>query len=153
MEAIVPLFVALPLGAAFVTVAMPHVRVLRRLTAPLAVLTVLANLVLAVLLSYGAWRVSQAEHTTTPGPVIGVVQENVPISFGSSVSDAREKFKYDLFYVKNGKFAFDIFVLAQTVEIVLWRRGLSMSGQLENNVVELPTAQLPYLHRRQDKVG
>jgi len=89
-------------------------------------------------------------HSIKPG-LTGWAQLCYP--YGSSVSDAREKFKYDLFYVKNGKFAFDIFVLAQTVEIVLWRRGLSMSGQLENNVVELPTAQLPYLHRRQDKVG
>ncbi len=53
MEAIVPLLVALPLGAAFVTVAMPHMKVIRRLTTPLAVATVLVNLVLAVLLLRG----------------------------------------------------------------------------------------------------
>ncbi len=43
--------------------------------------------VLGALVSYGAWRVSEAEHTTTPGPVIGIVQENIPITFDASVPD------------------------------------------------------------------
>jgi len=47
MEALVPLLVGLPLGAAFVIVAMAHAKPLEKLTAPLAVAAVLANLVLA----------------------------------------------------------------------------------------------------------
>jgi len=46
--------------------------------------------VVAVLLSYGAWRIAQFEDTTRPGPVIGIVQESFPISFGQSVS-ARDR--------------------------------------------------------------
>ena len=38
--------------------------------------------VMAALLSYGAWRIAQAETTTRPGPVIGIVQENERIAFG-----------------------------------------------------------------------
>jgi len=41
---------------------------------------------MAALLSYGAWRVVEAESTTRPGPAIGIVQENYRIAFGESVS-------------------------------------------------------------------
>jgi multicomponent Na+:H+ antiporter subunit D len=58
MEALVPLMVGLPLGAAFVIVAMAHAKPLAKLTSPLAVAAVLANLVLAAaLLSTGTIRV------------------------------------------------------------------------------------------------
>lgn len=89
-------------------------------------------------------------HCIKPG-LTGWAQLCYP--YGSNTADAREKFKYDLFYIKNGKFSFDVFVLAQTVEIVLWGKGLSMSGQREENIIKLPTARLPYLRRGHDKVG
>ncbi|HUS91554.1 MAG TPA: proton-conducting transporter membrane subunit [Phycisphaerae bacterium] len=50
MESIVPLLVAFPLGMAFAVVAMAHVKGLKRLTAPLAVGVVLANLILTFIL-------------------------------------------------------------------------------------------------------
>jgi multicomponent Na+:H+ antiporter subunit D len=53
MNSLLPLLVGLPLGAAFCIVAMAHLRGLKRLTAPLAVLIVLANLVLALVLLSG----------------------------------------------------------------------------------------------------
>ncbi|MHC4788131.1 MAG: complex I subunit 5 family protein [Planctomycetota bacterium] len=48
MVSIVPLLVALPLGMAFLVVAMAHVKGLKRFTAPLAVLAVFANLILTL---------------------------------------------------------------------------------------------------------
>lgn len=44
-------------------------------------------------------------------------------SYGSSVADAGEKLKFDLFYVKNHNFMFDVAILIQTVEVVLFGRG------------------------------
>ena len=53
MESIVPLLVALPLGAAFLAVALPHGKGVRHLTTPLCLAAVLANLVLSLLLLRG----------------------------------------------------------------------------------------------------
>ncbi len=44
-------------------------------------------------------------------------------SYGSSVEDAQEKLKFDLFYVKNHNFVFDLAILVQTVEVILFGRG------------------------------
>lgn len=44
-------------------------------------------------------------------------------SYGSSMQDAEEKLKFDLFYVKNHNFVFDLAILVQTVEVVLFGRG------------------------------
>ncbi len=44
-------------------------------------------------------------------------------SYGSSVEDAEEKLKFDLFYVKNHNFVFDLAILVQTVEVILFGRG------------------------------
>ena len=43
--------------------------------------------------------------------------------YGASVKDAEEKLKYDLFYVKNHHLLFDLAILIQTVEVVLFGRG------------------------------
>ena len=43
--------------------------------------------------------------------------------YGASVDDAAEKLKFDLFYVKNHGLLFDLTILLQTVEVVLFRRG------------------------------
>ena len=45
---------------------------------------------LGVLVSYGAWRVSQSEQTTTPGPVIGIVQHDFPIALSSPGAPPRQ---------------------------------------------------------------
>ena len=44
-------------------------------------------------------------------------------SYGSSLEDAEEKLKFDLFYVKNQNLVFDLTILVQTVEVVLFGRG------------------------------
>ena len=59
-------------------------------------------------------------HFVKPG-ITGWAQ--VRYSYGSSAKDAREKLEYDLYYVKHHTLAFDLMVLLQTVEIVLFRIG------------------------------
>lgn len=44
-------------------------------------------------------------------------------TYGSSLADAEEKLKFDLFYVKNHNLVFDLTILVQTVEVVLFGRG------------------------------
>lgn len=59
-------------------------------------------------------------HFVKPG-ITGWAQ--VRYSYGSSRKDAQEKLEYDLYYVKHHSLAFDLLVLLQTVEIVLFRVG------------------------------
>jgi len=59
-------------------------------------------------------------HFVKPG-ITGWAQ--VRFSYGSSDKDAQEKLGYDLYYVKNHSLVFDLMVLMQTVEIVLFRIG------------------------------
>jgi sugar transferase (PEP-CTERM system associated) len=59
-------------------------------------------------------------HSVLPG-LTGWAQLRYP--YGASEADAIEKLRYDLFYVKNHDFQFDLMVLLQTVEVVLFGRG------------------------------
>jgi sugar transferase (PEP-CTERM system associated) len=59
-------------------------------------------------------------HSVKPG-ITGWAQ--VRYSYGASEKDAQEKLEYDLYYVKHHSLAFDLMVLLQTVEIVLFRIG------------------------------
>ncbi|MGH8233145.1 MAG: TIGR03013 family XrtA/PEP-CTERM system glycosyltransferase [Rhodanobacteraceae bacterium] len=59
-------------------------------------------------------------HCVKPG-LTGWAQLRYP--YGSSLEDAEEKLKFDLFYVKNHNFVFDLAILIQTVEVVLFGRG------------------------------
>lgn len=59
-------------------------------------------------------------HCMKPG-ITGWAQLRYP--YGASVRDAEEKLKFDLFYVKNHGLVFDLMILLQTVEVVLFRRG------------------------------
>ena len=43
--------------------------------------------------------------------------------YGSSEHDTAEKLQYDLYYVKNHSLLFDIVILLQTAEVVLWGQG------------------------------
>ena len=45
-------------------------------------------------------------------------------AYGASEEDASEKLKYDLYYVKNHNLLFDLMILIQTVEVVLFGRGV-----------------------------
>ena len=59
-------------------------------------------------------------HFVKPG-ITGWAQ--VRYSYGASTKDAQDKLEYDLYYVKHHSFTFDLMVLLQTVEIVLFRIG------------------------------
>ena len=59
-------------------------------------------------------------HFVKPG-ITGWAQ--VRYSYGASQVDARHKLEYDLFYVKHHSLVFDLMVLLQTVEVVLFRIG------------------------------
>jgi sugar transferase (PEP-CTERM system associated) len=59
-------------------------------------------------------------HSVKPG-ITGWAQLRYP--YGSSERDAREKLKFDLFYVKNHTVAFDLLIMLRTVEVVLFGKG------------------------------
>ena len=59
-------------------------------------------------------------HTIRPG-ITGWAQ--VRYKYGSSIEDAREKLRYDLFYVKNMTPGFDLLILFYTIKIILLGRG------------------------------
>jgi sugar transferase (PEP-CTERM system associated) len=59
-------------------------------------------------------------HTVKPG-ITGWAQLCYP--YGSSEKDALEKLQYDLYYVKNRNLVFDLAILVQTVEVVIWGKG------------------------------
>lgn len=65
-------------------------------------------------------RFYNVRHSVKPG-LTGWAQLRYP--YGASVRDAEEKLKFDLFYVKNRGLLFDLMILLQTVEVVLFRRG------------------------------
>jgi sugar transferase (PEP-CTERM system associated) len=59
-------------------------------------------------------------HTVKPG-ITGWAQ--ISYRYGSSVQDALEKLKYDLFYTKNMSIVLDLVVIFRTIKIVLHRSG------------------------------
>jgi sugar transferase (PEP-CTERM system associated) len=59
-------------------------------------------------------------HSVKPG-ITGWAQLSYP--YGSSEEDAMEKLQYDLYYVKHRSILFDLMVMLQTVEVVLWGKG------------------------------
>ncbi|WHZ19985.1 MAG: sugar transferase [Rhodanobacteraceae bacterium] len=65
-------------------------------------------------------RYYSLRHCVKPG-LTGWAQLRYP--YGSSFEDAEEKLKFDLFYVKNHNLVFDLAILVQTVEVVLFGRG------------------------------
>ncbi len=59
-------------------------------------------------------------HRVKPG-VTGWAQGSYP--YGASEKDSIQKLEYDLYYVKNHGILFDMYVLMQTVEVVLFGKG------------------------------
>jgi sugar transferase (PEP-CTERM system associated) len=59
-------------------------------------------------------------HLAKPG-ITGWAQLCYP--YGASERDALEKLQYDLYYIKNRSFIFDLSILLQTVEVVFWAKG------------------------------
>ena len=62
----------------------------------------------------------EERHRVKPG-ITGWAQIRYP--YGASNKDAKEKLQYDLYYAKNYSLLFDITILLQTVEVVLFRKG------------------------------
>ena len=62
----------------------------------------------------------QLRHTVRPG-ITGWAQ--IRYKYGSSVEDAREKLRYDLFYIKNMSAGLDLLVFFQTIKVILWSHG------------------------------
>lgn len=78
-------------------------------------------------------------HSVKPG-LTGWAQLCYP--YGSSVEDARQKLYYDLFYVKNHSPMFDLSILLQTVDVVLWGRAShSSAAAVAPQVTVVTTAQ------------
>jgi lipopolysaccharide/colanic/teichoic acid biosynthesis glycosyltransferase len=59
-------------------------------------------------------------HCVKPG-ITGWAQLCYP--YGSSEQDALEKLQYDLYYIKNNSLMFDLAILVQTAEVVLFGKG------------------------------
>ncbi len=66
-------------------------------------------------------RYYSLRHCVRPG-LAGWAQ--LRYAYGASKQDAEEKLKYDLFYVKNHNLMFDVLILIQTFEVVLFGRGV-----------------------------
>jgi len=60
-------------------------------------------------------------HRVKPG-ISGWAQLHYP--YGASIEDAKEKFQYDLYYIKNYSIFLDLIVLIQTIRVVLWPHGV-----------------------------
>jgi sugar transferase (PEP-CTERM system associated) len=59
-------------------------------------------------------------HSVRPG-ITGWAQ--LCYQYGSSEQDALEKLQYDLYYIKNNSFLFDLAILVQTAEVVFMGKG------------------------------
>jgi exopolysaccharide biosynthesis polyprenyl glycosylphosphotransferase len=59
-------------------------------------------------------------HSVKPG-ITGWAQVNAP--YGASIEDAREKLRYDLYYVKNRCLLLDFRILILTLRVVLFQEG------------------------------
>ena len=62
----------------------------------------------------------QQRHAVKPG-ITGWAQ--VKYRYGSSIDDAMEKLRYDLYYIKHMSIVFDLTIVFDTVKVVLFRKG------------------------------
>jgi sugar transferase (PEP-CTERM system associated) len=62
----------------------------------------------------------QQRHSVKPG-VTGWAQ--IKYRYGSSIEDAIEKLRYDLYYIKHVSIALDLSILFDTVKVILFRQG------------------------------
>jgi len=62
----------------------------------------------------------QQRHSVKPG-ITGWAQ--VKYRYGSSVEDAIEKLRYDLYYIKHASIALDLSIVFDTVKVILFGHG------------------------------
>jgi lipopolysaccharide/colanic/teichoic acid biosynthesis glycosyltransferase len=60
-------------------------------------------------------------HVSRPG-ITGWAQINY--GYGSSVEEAKEKLRYDLYYIRNGSIMLDLLIVFYTVRAVMVGRGV-----------------------------
>ncbi len=59
-------------------------------------------------------------HSVRPG-ITGWAQ--IRYKYGNTVEDAKEKLRYDLFYIKNMSAGLDLLIFLETIKVILWRQG------------------------------
>jgi lipopolysaccharide/colanic/teichoic acid biosynthesis glycosyltransferase len=59
-------------------------------------------------------------HCVSPG-ITGWAQ--IRYKYGNTQEDAKQKLQYDLYYIKNMSLGLDLFIMFQTIKIVLLGRG------------------------------
>lgn len=76
-------------------------------------------------------------HMVRPG-ITGWAQVQHP--YASTVDDSREKLQYDLFYIKNASLGLDLWIMFQTIKIVLLGRGsrVKILGRKEKRMQSTP---------------
>jgi len=62
----------------------------------------------------------QQRHAVKPG-VTGWAQ--IKYEYGSSIEDAMEKLRYDLYYIKHLSVALDLSIVFDTVKVVMFGKG------------------------------
>ena len=70
-------------------------------------------------------RSTRERHAVKPG-VTGWAQ--VKYRYGSSVEDAMEKLRYDLYYIKHLSIVFDLTIVIDTVKVILCGKGAQVSA-------------------------
>jgi lipopolysaccharide/colanic/teichoic acid biosynthesis glycosyltransferase len=60
-------------------------------------------------------------HTIKPG-ITGLAQ--VRYQYGASIEDSIQKLQYDLYYVKNNSLFLDILIMIETLQVVLFGKGV-----------------------------
>lgn len=79
-------------------------------------------------------------HCVKPG-ITGWAQ--VCYRYGASDREALEKLEYDLYYIKNGGFMFDLSILMQTAEVVFFGKGARANSGAAAARRTVPAAQPP----------
>ena len=84
-------------------------------------------------------------HIVRPG-ITGWAQVQHP--YASTVEESREKLQYDLFYIKNASIGLDLWIMFQTIKIVLLGRGskVRILRREDRRIPSVPEVGVERLH-------